>query len=411
MAFMHLLRPLRAATLSVSAIVTLALAAPPVLAQSTAELAAQRDAVFARMIDAPADRALMSEYARLSVAMRDYESAIATLERLLDLEPGNATARLELATAYFAIGNNALAEYHLAAATASGALGPEQLSTAEAYRTAAVARDEPAMLSGSVAAGIVAADGETGFIGNGNLTFSLDLGDANATRWITQAGFSTYQIDPGPGASTSDRRLFRLRSGPQFLLTGEAFGPRLQPYVQLESARYPDAPASDYDAIFFGVAYQNAHSAEWSSFADIALGRGELRQSGADIDFHELDAGVVYRPGSDAFVRLTFSLDGEDTATRHEDRRAVRIDYSRDFDVPSVRTLRNWQAGAFASVDWYDITDMGTPADRTVHAAGLSLRAYFTDDFFVETRGTHVSRNGVTDSNETILSMQLGLEF
>jgi hypothetical protein len=49
--------------------------------------------------------------------------------------------------------------------------------------------------------------------------------------------------------------------------------------------------------------------------------------------------------------------------------------------------------------------------DETVTAAGLSLRAYLNDDIYVETRGTHVNRDGATDRSETILSMQLGLEF
>jgi Flp pilus assembly protein TadD len=99
-------------------------------AQSAAALEAERAAVFARMLDAPADRVLMAHYARLSIQLRDFEAAAATLERLIDLEPANATARLELATAYFAMGNYPLAEYHLNAAAASGALSPEQLASA-----------------------------------------------------------------------------------------------------------------------------------------------------------------------------------------------------------------------------------------------------------------------------------------
>jgi Flp pilus assembly protein TadD len=124
-------------------------------AQSAAALEAERAAVFARMLDAPADRVLMAHYARLSIQLRDFEAAAATLERLIDLEPANATARLELATAYFAMGNYPLAEYHLNAAAASGALSPEQLASVEAYRGAAAERDAPSRFSGSVAAGIV----------------------------------------------------------------------------------------------------------------------------------------------------------------------------------------------------------------------------------------------------------------
>jgi DNA-binding SARP family transcriptional activator len=101
----------------------------------------------------------MAQYARLSIQLRDFEAAAATLERLIDLEPANATARLELATAYFAMGNYPLAEYHLNAAAASGALSPEQLASVEAYRGAAAERDAPSRFSGSVAAGIVSADG------------------------------------------------------------------------------------------------------------------------------------------------------------------------------------------------------------------------------------------------------------
>jgi tetratricopeptide (TPR) repeat protein len=380
-------------------------------AQNAATLEAERAAVFARMLDAPADRTLMTQYARLSIQLRDFEAAAATLERLIDLEPANATARLELATAYFAMGNYPLAEFHLNAAAASGALSPEQLASAEAYRGAAAERDEPSQISGSVAAGIVSADGEIGVLGTGALTWSLDLGDANATQWVTQIGLSTYQLDTDPGASTSDRLSFRIRTGPQFQLTGEAFGPRLQPYVELESVRYPDASASDYDAFFVGLAYQNAHSAAWTSFADAAIGWGELNASGADIDFHDISLGVTYRPSREAFYRLTLSMGSEDTATRAEDQHGLRVDYGREFDGPAALSAPDWRAGAFASVDWRDITDTGVAQDETVTAAGLSLRAYLNDDLYVETRGTHLARDGVTDSDETVFSMQLGLEF
>jgi tetratricopeptide (TPR) repeat protein len=174
---------------------------PAAAAQSAAALEAERAAVFARMLDAPADRSLMAHYARLSIQLSDFEAAAATLERLIDLEPANATARLELATAYFAMGNYPLAEYHLNAAAASGALSAEQLASAEAYRGAAAGtRNAPSRISGSVAAGIVSADGEIGVLGTGALTWSLDLGDANATQWVTQIGLSTYQLDADPGA-------------------------------------------------------------------------------------------------------------------------------------------------------------------------------------------------------------------
>ncbi|OZA16902.1 MAG: hypothetical protein B7Y02_02765, partial [Rhodobacterales bacterium 17-64-5] len=93
--------------------------AAPVLAQDTAAVA-ERQAILTQMLAAPTDRELMRRYAALSVQLRDFEAAAATLERLVALEPGNSSARLELAVAYFALGNYDLAEYHLQAAQASG---------------------------------------------------------------------------------------------------------------------------------------------------------------------------------------------------------------------------------------------------------------------------------------------------
>jgi hypothetical protein len=186
---------------------------------------------------------------------------------------------------------------------------------------------------------------------------------------------------------------------------------RLQPYVELRSVRYPDAATSDYDAFFVGLAYQNAHSAAWSSFGDASIGWGELDASGADIDFHDVSLGVTYRPSREAFYRLTLSMGSEDTATRQEDQHGLRFDYGRDFDGPAAMPGADWRAGAFASVDWLDITDTGVARDETVTATGLSLRAYLNDDVYVETRGTHLARDGGTNADETVFSMQLGLEF
>jgi hypothetical protein len=342
---------------------------------------------------------------------RDFEAAAATLERLIDLEPANATARLELATAYFAMGNYPLAEYHLNAAAASGALSPEQLASAEAYRGAAAERDAPSRFSGSVAAGIVSADGEIGVLGTGALTWSLDLGDANATQWVTQIGLSTYQLDADPGASTADRLSFRVRTGPQFQLTGEAFGPRLQPYVELRVGplsrrrdlglrrvlrrpRLPERPQRRLDQL-----RRRLHRL---GRAGRHRRRYRFPRRLARCDLPPL-AGGVLSPDP---------VDGQRGHRHaHEDQHGLRFDYGRDFDGPAALSGPDWRAGAFASVDWLDITDTGVARDETVTAAGLSLRAYLNDDIYVETRGTHLTRDGGTNADETVFSMQLGLEF
>jgi tetratricopeptide (TPR) repeat protein len=195
------------AAASIGAVPHAAMAASPLPQTRRARrLEAERAAVFARMLDAPADRTLMAQYARLSIQLRDYEAAAATLERLIDLEPANATARLELATTYFAMGNYPLAEFHLNAATASGALTPRTARLGRGLSRRRGGTRRASRVSGSVAAGIVSVDGEIGVLGTGALTWSLDLGDANATEWVTQIGLSTYVLDDDPGASTSDQQ-------------------------------------------------------------------------------------------------------------------------------------------------------------------------------------------------------------
>lgn len=122
------------------------------LAQTSA-VEAECQAILQQMLVSPADRTLMRQYAALSVELRDFEAAAATLERVVDLEPTNSSARLELAVAYFALGNYGLAEYHMAAAQASGALSAEELADVVRYRTEAAESDRPSRIKGRISLG------------------------------------------------------------------------------------------------------------------------------------------------------------------------------------------------------------------------------------------------------------------
>jgi hypothetical protein len=75
-----------------------------------------------------------------------------------------------------------------------------KLGDSEAYRGARGRNATRRAGSRAIAAGIVSVDGDTGFLGTGALTWSIDLGDANATEWVTQIGASTYELDDDPGA-------------------------------------------------------------------------------------------------------------------------------------------------------------------------------------------------------------------
>jgi hypothetical protein len=143
-------------------------------------------------------------------------------------------------------------------------------------------------------------------------------------------------LDDDPGASTSDRQRLTLRTGPRFQLTGEAFGPRLQPYLEFEAVRVPDAATTDYDAVKFGSGLPERPQRRLDQFRRRLHRLGRAGRSGADIDFHDLSLGVTYRPSREALYRLTLSLGSEDTVTRDEDERGPALDYGRDFGGPAM---------------------------------------------------------------------------
>jgi tetratricopeptide (TPR) repeat protein len=387
---------------------TAAVIAAPSAAQAES-LAQERQAVFAQMIAAPADRDLMRAYARLSVRMRDYEAAASTLERLLDLEPGNAAARLELAQAYFALGAYDVAEYHLAALAGVGGLDAEAAATAEAYAEEAAARQNANRFGGRIALGAAWSDsgGDAGISGSVNLTWRADLGGANGTTWRTDLG----GIASGSGG-IGDRSILRLRSGPEFSISGESFGARLQPYLQFSALR--DDDGTDLDEIGIGLAYQNPHSAQITSFADVYAGQAENTLTGEEIDVTRYALGAVFRPTGDISLRLTLSRRDEDGTAVDRDLRQARLEAQFDIDAPLAGIRRDWEVGVDAALADLTVTGGGNARQDDLSRFGVSLRAFVTDDAYVQARIDRLDRRSTLagfDADDTVFSLQLGWEF
>jgi exonuclease VII small subunit len=399
--------------LTVLALASVLSVSSPAQAQTSA-LAAQRQAVFEQLLSSPTDRALMQQYARLSVQMRDFEAAAATLERVVDLEPENVGARLELAIAYFALGAYDVARHHLTAAEASGALTPEQAERAARYSTEADGRDTPQRLSGEIAIGQGRTDdgtvSDSGVYGSVRLDWRIDMGGPNANDWLTQLRFDSVR----PGAVATDRRgLAQLRTGPELRLTGDLYGPRLQPYIEFTRLRDGASFGTfGHDAVALGVAYQNPHSALWTSFADIQIGRGEpVDPSAGTFDFVEAMAGATYRPSRETRIRGTlgwFDADYSPTATRTET--SAQIDVLQTVQIDALSLPRRWEIGG--TFRFADVEDdrFGDFTDRYL---GASIRAFVTDDVFIEVRGARLQRDFSTrfDTEETFYGLQIGWEF
>ncbi|MBF9044869.1 tetratricopeptide repeat protein [Rhodobacterales bacterium HKCCE4037] len=404
-----------------ASVAALALFATPLAAQSTA-LEAERAAVFQQMLADPANRSLMQRYAQLSVQMRDFEGAAATLERLVDLEPTNTAARVELAIAYFALGSYAVADYHLAAAQASGTLSPDQAARVARYQEESTERGDGTELDGRIEAGLAfpQESGENGAFFNANLDYRFDLGDANVTMWVSEFAYTNYQPDDG---SLNARQNLRVRTGPEFRISGDAYGPRLQPYIELEWLDRDPVLNISYTSVALGAAYQNPINERFTAYADLQFGRANaIDEFGADFEFHEASVGLSYRPSRDTRFRLSAWVEEQ----REVDLPAffspfttgiagVRLSAQHAFN-PDFNVLPNrWVVGGFAELERIDRESEFTSVAIEEQSFGAFLRAFVYEDIYVETAYAHLTReieNGFPPStDEQVFSIQLGWEF
>ena len=402
-----------------ASIAALTLISTPLAAQD-AGIDAQRQVIFQQMLTDPANRQLMRDYARLSVQMRDFEGAAATLERLLDLEPENTTARVELAIAYFALGSYAVAEYHLATVQASGALSPEQAAQVARYAEEVAERDDGSDYSGRIEAGYAFADttGEQGSFLNGSIDWRIDMGGPNAAQWVTEFGFSSYR--PG-NSSINGRSSGRLRTGPEFRISGDAYGPRLQTYGEFGWFQNDILLPGDFRSWSLGLAYANPVNERFTFYADLSTGMEyETAAAGSDFQFHEFDLGVTYRPSRDTRYRLSGTIGARNqvnSATPADFTEAsVRLSAQHAFD-PDFQLLPNrWVVGGFAEAGQIDRVISGATTQFDEQSYGLWMRAFVFEDIYIETTAAQVMEDttigGVTTTrDELIYTFQVGWEF
>ena len=402
-----------------ASVAALALLTSPLVAQD-ADIATEREAAFQELLADPSNRLLMQRYAQLSVQMRDFEAAAATLERLVDLEPENVAARIELAIAYFSLGSYAVAEYHLSVAQASGALTPQQTARVARYQIESVDRGDGTELGGRIQAGLAYASDseETGALLNAFASYRFDLGDANVTTWVIEAAYTNYQPDDN---SRNARQAARLRTGPELRISGEAYGPRLQPYLQFEWLDRDPTLAIGYTSIAVGASYQNPINERVTAYADAQIGRADATETfGVDFEFHEASLGLTYRPSRDTRFRVTTWLEEQrevDIASPATTNiTGLRLSAEHSFN-PAFSTLPNrWVAGGWAGFEQTDRDIAASLTEIEETSFGAFLRAFVFEDIYVETAVAQVLQDSVTggfttETEESIVSVQLGWEF
>lgn len=375
----------------------------PVAAQSASDRVTAFDAVLAN----PGDPAAMLTYARAAVADRDYEAAVSTLERLLDFEPNHSAARYELAVAYFALGSYDIARFHFALLQQTGGLSGAQSARVDDYLARIDRATGDQAIGGTATVGVALADGEPALALGLNLGWSVDLGGANDASWQTDLLGQLYE---GDDAISAGRLL--MRTGPGFSLDGFAFGARLRPYVEAEAVQ--DDDGDDYFSTSLGLQYLNAHSANWSSFADLSFGQIDGGSGISDGDIWEALVGASYTPSRSVRVRFTLRASERDAevATDSRERLGARVDYIRAGTGIFGDPDRRWQAGGYLQYDTLDYTALGREDNLT--AIGLSLRTYVSDTSFVEVAASSTHRDSNIaglDSTTPVVSVQFGMDF
>ena len=370
-----------------------------------------RQAAFEAMFANPGDVAAMLRYAGLAAEERAFEDAASTLERVLDRDPGNLAARLDLAIAYYALGVYGLAEYHFDLVVRSGAATPAQLDTIAAYRADADRREAVNTLSGFVEAGPVYSERReaTGLSFGVGLAHSYDLGGPVDNAWINEFRAEGLAFDSDLFGAEEFTSVL-LRTGPQFALGGAAFSPRLRPYVELE--RDDQLVGVDTTSRGIGLQYTNPVSDRIAVFASIEGGWFEAETFDPDGTYGEGLVGLTWRPVESTRLRFTLRARNEWSDGSFFDTELIgaRIDVQHDFAPGFVQIERDWALYGHAQYD--EVDDVSFGSSEVVWNYGVGLRAFFNAQGYVEGEVVHLSRDGGgVVQDDTLVRLSLGLEF
>ncbi|MEO0760579.1 MAG: hypothetical protein AAFZ09_02040, partial [Pseudomonadota bacterium] len=258
-------------------------------------LRARQDALFAELLERPDDLRLMFAYARVSLELRDYEAAIATLERMLVYRQDLDSVRLELAVAYFALGSYEVSKLYFEQVAGSDQLEPEDQARIDQYLAAIETRTERSAfsmvanlgLTYATNANLAPADNELviggipGFVLADDDTEQDDFGvralvtarhvydleRPNNDAWVTEAGlFGVRYFEESRG----DTIFLRARTGPRLALGPAQDAPTIRPYVEGQYLNGEDETI--FGAGLGGVEYRVAFAPQWRAFADLNAG-------------------------------------------------------------------------------------------------------------------------------------------
>ncbi|MBA98021.1 MAG: hypothetical protein COB29_09115 [Sulfitobacter sp.] len=376
---------------------------------SIAETSAERQSLFQAMLRQPANTDLMLQYARQAVKDQDFEAAVATLERLVDRDPASVEARSELAAAYFALGANEVALYHLNILQGSDALTPDQQRQMARYAEEAQDRTATSSFSGFAQAGfaVLGDNGKVGATASMGLVHRYDPDGPGGTVFITT--LRADYLDFGSSTTTGQRSI-AFTYGPSLRLAGTQYGPVLRPYLAVRST-HDNKIAFDRDALGFGLSLEAPLTQSWSAFANLEGGRSRYDASTVDGNYVDGQLGLIWFPGRDASVRGSVISQNVDIADPliESDFRAVRVDFQKRLR-PSFAG-HDWKVSGFVQTE----TDSFTSGrEDKVKRVGAALQAYVTETVYINGEVQFYDRKSNVigfEKSEPLFSMTVGMEF
>ena len=214
------------------------------------------DPTFERMKAAPVDHENTFAYVEAATAARDYEAAIAALERILDYNPGLSRAEYELGVLYFRLKSYAQAVLHFESAQADPSLDPviarridgfliearKQLSASRFSGVLQLGYRYNSNVAGAPSSGLLRSfgvdvpgirtfrdRGDGSIFALGEVNHTYDFQNQRGDLWETRiAGYATRQFS----LTKLDVGLFEVATGPRLALAPGALpGWTVRPYV------------------------------------------------------------------------------------------------------------------------------------------------------------------------------------
>lgn len=385
----------------------------------------RQQALFQQLLQRPDDLDLMLEYARVSVALEDYEAAITTLERILMYEPTLGRVEMELGAAYVRLGSDAIAGYHFQQALASGDLTPAERAQVAQFLAAIEQREATSRFSGQVMAGVTAStnaslapeggivqaggfpvalppgnmpEGDVGLRVVADLRHDYDLGQPDGDVWRTNVlGYAVQYLEEDQG-NIND---LLVRTGPTISLGGMAFGPEIRPFAEAEFVRVDDQHL--FRGLGGGIEASMPINSQWTAVGSVRAQERQFFDGRSDLDgiYGNGFAGAVWVPHEAVALRgfVVGDLVEADRDFNDYYQAGLRGSGSYLYDPGIDWVSRRWRFDGYLEVArriFESPNPAVNPTSRrfdTEVRAGISNTAFLVDDFFVRADLDFVDRN------------------